>query len=291
MSHRPPTTVVNNPTTAILLVYYPDYAKRSELEFLKFLSSLPGTYRLVVVNNNPDISYETHRDIHVVQGVNTLREFSGWDAGLEYCESRGWLNEGGIFIFANDTFCHHNKFATISKFCFRSAFERAIRKPDSALMVGEKFRLGLPYCIDGMKSDAWISTYLFALTAPLIRKIRRFSPPDSLVNYYSRNAEKMRLSDRVSDNLARHIEGWLGGQQRTRWNGLDCFTENTLTNVMGKANSIICEKRLSALVQKEGGMLVGAFDSLPLRKLRYLDAIVPKLRALVSGKTPTSHRE
>ena len=169
-----------------LLVYYPDYMNLAVRRFESVISQLDADHVVLVIENAPmpRLAPARTRTI-VIQGDNSLREFSGWMAGVRYCEAQGWLDANPLLIFANDTFCHHNKFGLVTKRAFASSFRKLLRARSHAMIAGELQGGAYELSILGHACKSWISTYLFAMTTPLLRRIVSFVPPidmDSFLN-------------------------------------------------------------------------------------------------------------
>lgn len=267
--------------TGILLTYYPSYFDEAVSRFRAYLEGFPGTRSLVIVHNGPERQPREITDAVLIPGNNACREFSGWETGLAYCRSAGILDISDFVVFANDTFCHHNKFGPISRTAFRRSFQAAMAIRDEPVMVGETFSLGLPFSISGLTSDEWVATYLFGMNRCLLDRISALTPDCSLNNFYLQEDGRLRFSDLVSCNLARHIEHWLSPDNKTHWRGLADDHDWDLRELQGKANAILCEKYLAAHVCECGGTLLNVFNSPRVRFLRKLEAIGPRLDALL----------
>ena len=265
-------------TTGILLAYYPPYFNEAVRQFNRLLETLPGRYSIVVVNNGPAPGQPGRDHVVVISGDNSTREFSGWDAGVEHCRRNGLLEDSDLVVFANDTSCHHNKFGPFTQSAFRRALRRLLEAPHEPVAAGEIHALGKPFVIDGLTSDRWIATYLFGLSRAAMLRLGCLTPPRPLRDFYC-EPEPGRLkfaSDVVSPNLARHIEDWLLGSGNTRWPGNAAIGARTLAQLRGKADSVLCEKHLSARLLANGGSLVDVFGSPVLRHLRRIEAIAKR---------------
>lgn len=268
--------------TGILLTYYPSYFEKAVKQFNALLRSLPGKHSLVVVHNGPGLK-SVRAGLEILAGNNSHREFSGWEVGLDYCRRNGLIEQSDLVVFANDTFCHHNKFGPLTRFTFRKALRRLLRDPSTPALAGEVHRLGKPYCIDGLVCDRWVATYLFGMSHALVAQLDRLTPATPMTDFYQQQTDKLEFSDLVSPNLARHIEQWLTGSGATRWKGAAAGEAQTLAQLQGKANSVLCEKYLTARALSSGGKLSDVFASAALRQLRRLEALPSKL-ALLLGR-------
>ena len=276
-------------TTGILLTYYEPYVDHALARFKALLQSLPGRHDVLVVHNGPGGAALSQRvGLQVIDGDNSLREFSGWDVGLEHCRRNGLLEQSDAVVFANDTFCHHNKFGPVTQFAFRQALRRLLRAPAAPVLTGEVHALGKPYQIDGLICDRWVATYLFGISSGLLQRLGRLTPETSIADFYRpkpghcSDDDLLEFSDLVSPNLALHVERWLMGDGITRWQGSSSIDgARTLATVQGKANSVLCEKHLTSRAIALGGTLTNVFSSPVMRQARRLETLPEKLAALM----------
>ena len=267
----------------ILLLYYPPYATEAIQRFVAILNAISADNVLVIVKNqNFDLPVPIAHtgSVHLIDGDNSLREFSGWQAGLDYCRQHAILRKDAVLVLANDTFCHHNKFGPITQLAFVWSFKRLFRKPDQLAMSGEMFGSAATFNIAGLTYSHWVSSYLFAITAPLVDKLGRLTPPFDLNLCFTQQAEPDRfMTGPLSLNLTRHIAAWLFGQgSSAKWKESQALSPLNQPQFIGKAKSILCEMYLSANVESVGGKLVCVFDSNFVRQLRRLERLLPKYR-------------
>lgn len=266
--------------TGILLQYYEPYLEQAVAQFDALLRTLPGRHSVVVVRNGPARRTPSIPGIEVIAGDNSLHEFSGWEAGLAHCRANGLVDRSDLLVFANDTFCYHNKFGPLTRFAFRRGLRGLLQAPSAPALAGEVHRLGKPYLIDGLECDRWVATYLFGMSRGLLQHMRRLTPSTPMADFYRDDAGKIGFSDRISPNLAEHVEQWLTGSGRTRWQGTATGEPRTLGKLQGKANSVLCEKYLTARALDHGAVLSDVFASTGLRQLRRIEALPTKLNAL-----------
>lgn len=273
-------------TTGVLLTYYRPYVDEAVRQFESLLRSLPGSHSMVIVHNGPDQLENDSSVPDALVGDNSQREFSGWEVGLAHCRRNGLLEKSDLLVFANDTFCHHNKSGPVTRFAFRRALGRLLESPSTPLMTGEIHALGKPFSIDGLEADRWVATYLFGMSRGMTRRLERLTPASPMNDFYRRDeAGTLGFSDRISPNLARHVEHWLLGSGQTRWQGVPSTGARTLAQLQGKANSVLCEKYLSAYALARGATLLDVFASAPLRQFRRIEALPKKLAALSGGRS------
>ena len=274
-------TEPSNRLVGILLLYYPSYATEAICRFVAILNATRADNVLVIVKNQNfvlPVPVARTGAVHLIEGDNALREFSGWQVGLDFCRKHEILRKDSILVFANDTFCHHNKFGPVTQLSFVWSFKRLLGKPDQLAMSGEMFGSTAAFSMGGLTYSHWVSSYLFAITAPLVDRLGQLTPPFDLDSCFTQQAEPARfMTGPVSANLARHIAAWLFGQgTRTRWKESQPLSAQNQLQFIGKAKSILCEMYLSAHVESVGGKLVSVFQSGFLRQLRRVERLLPR---------------
>lgn len=273
----------------ILLLYYPEYSVHAVSMFSRFLKSVSPNFGILIVTNR-NLTIAPHRDVMaVIPGDNALREFSGWNAGLKYGQQNDLIRNCNLMVFANDTFCHHNKFGLLTQAAFRDSFRKIMNEPRTPMMAGEEFFLGKPYALNGLSSKSWICTYLFAWNRAALEYIPSLTPPTAMEIYYSKNnLGEVIFSDLVSENLAKHIVSWLTGSGKTIWRGVGTKGGNGLGSLQGKANSILCEKYLSAVAVSKGVLLVDVFPKKYWKRLRLIESFSEKCRKWLGREGPSA---
>jgi hypothetical protein len=272
------------PVLGVYLAYYEKYAEAGAGMFKQFLMRLDRNAELIVVCNGDVFCQLRDFPAHVINGNNVLREFSGWESGLDFARAIGLDLDSHLLVFANDTFCHHNNFGPISQFAFRNAFRRLINRPESDGLVGEKWQFNGEYEVDGVKADRWVATYLFALSGSTLKKIGSMSPQLPMKRFYAGNSEQIQFSALLSQNLADHILAWLAGGSSASWKNHANANVSSIEYVKGKINSIICEKALSAKVASAGDELIDVFESRWLQEFRRVETLFNRIAKTVGLK-------
>lgn len=274
----PPQSQQPHRVTGVLLLYYPQYARNAVEVFADFLRSLSEDYGIVIVRNGNVPLAERPDVVAVVDGENALREFSGWNSGLDYFKENIQGEPSELLVFANDTFCHHNRFGVFTRAAFRKTFKAIMNQPAVAAMAGEEFFLGKPYALDGLASKSWICTYLFAWNRSAMAGLGTLTPQTPIESFYARNERgELVFSERVSENLSKHIVSWLTGSTSTSWKGVGATGASGLEKLQGKANSILCEKYLSASAVSRGVRLVNVFPGESWKRLRRVESLIEKI--------------
>lgn len=261
----------------LLVVYYEDYLTSAVTQFESLLAKLSEDYLLIIISNNTTLSSSSYSDrILRLEGDNALREFSAWDKGLAYCRSHQLLADDGLLVLANDTFCHHNHFGFITRRAFTSAFRGLMRKPNEPIIAGEIHTFGSDFHILGKPSSSWVSTYLFGMTAELVRRLDHFTPETDMDSFFTGQSEDDFIGGPISKTLAEHIQRWLfSPEQKNSWYKASHFDHSNRNSYVGKAKSILCEKFLSAEVNSVGGQMYSIFSNPIVRKARKIEKFVP----------------
>lgn len=264
----------------ILLVYYDHFASTAIRRFTKLVQSVASNSRVIVVFNGATPPPDPAPGVVHVAGDNSLREFSGWDRGLATATELGFLRDAKLAIFANDTFCFHNKFGPITRRCFRSAFRKVLADPGGLSMAGECFELGGQASIRGLQFDTWMSTYLFGVSQPLLLQLGQISPDFDMDLLVRKTASGgVELTSEISPNMVRYLERWMGldGESGTVWYGVHAGKASSADQRIGKLRSILAEKYLTALCRSRGATVIDVFPSATLKQLRRIDRIIGDL--------------
>ncbi len=258
----------------ILLAYYDRHIPGAVREFQALMADVSAGSPVIVVFNGAQQPEGLPPHLIVVRGDNSLREFSGWQAGLARARELGLIAPATLLVLANDTFCHHRPFGPVSRLVFAHAFRRMLYQRRSRLYAGETFRLGAPCSLAGKPVEQWVSTYLFAMSGPLVSALDSLLPPFDLQTCFAPESEPDRfLTGPVSDDLRRHIEGWLFGKSRAAWYGARELTAETRQGLVGKCKSILCEVHLAAAAREQGATLVPVAGPRLMGLARRLDAL------------------
>jgi hypothetical protein len=268
-----PSGYGKRPVVGIYLAYYEAYGIEGINRFRSFLYSVDPEAALIVVCNGGIFNTLRELPINVVEGDNELREFSGWASGLSYAMSIGVNLEECLAIFANDTFCHHNNFGLLSRWAFARVFRQMRGNVVRQGMAGEVWQFGEKYRIDGLSADRWVATYLFALSGGMVAKVRSMRPKSAIEDFYIPDPTKLVFSGLLSKNLAERLSSWLFGQGGAQWKNHAHANLSEKKSAQGKANSIICEKYMSAKVKALGGEIIDVFASPAVRELRRLETL------------------
>ncbi len=258
----------------VLVTYYPAYRDRAIKELNRLLEPLPGKVHLVIVDNGANARATSHTPTtSTIVGDNSKREFSGYQLGLDTLRKQGALHDAGLVVFANDTFCHHNKFGPVTRHLWRRAFRQSLDARADTL-IGDRWPFHGSYEILGMKSNAWISTYLFALSGAALSRLPAFCP--SIANLpVDPTVAELFDAYQASPSLRQHIESWMARHESIFVRRV-ALHENASegqvdTFLAGKVHAILLEKAFAAGCTSSGLRLETPFSSQPWSWFRRLE--------------------
>ena len=252
----------------ILLIYYDDYTWRAIEKFIQIVEQLAENIEVVVVNNAQPGFWEAERAKCVeIGGDNRVREFTGWDRGIQYIAAHRAIREEDFFVFANDTFCFHREWHASSARRFIRAVA-GLQARGGEGMCGEVNGFGKGFQLLGMDADRWISTYLFGATGSyIINSGCRLSLGERELSSLVRGIVDDRIlwGEAVDRNLQEHLQAWLfPPPDDSGWHGAKGKDNEAK---LQKLRAILNEKYLSAACRKRGGIMM---DSGAPRWLRLL---------------------
>lgn len=241
----------------ILLIYY-DNCERLALEkFFDIVGRLGKEYEVVAINNaNPGVWVTEHKKYAEIGGDNRVREFSGWDRGIQYIKSRTSIREEDFFVFGNDTFCSHRDWHAVIKRRFIKSVKK-LRAQEGAGICGEVNSFGESFELIGLRADNWVSTYLFGATGSyLMNSDYRLSLTERELSLMVQDIKKGQViwKDVVDPNLQAHIQQWLFPTEGAEgWYGAEAESDEIK---LQKLRAILNEKYISAKCYNLKGSVV-----------------------------------
>lgn len=273
----------------IVAVYYKHY-------FRRVLKEIDTIYRdfnpnIIFINNNEDnkiINYSSVSDnIRYIQGSNSSGEFSAWDEGVAYVVSNYVIDNEDVFVFLNDTFCHHRLFTFIDRYVYRQAMlitsEYEIR--------GELNKSIEKLEVNDTNLNGWISSYYFCCRWQSVKLLLPFSKAANLENNVKIKIKEDLLNHTVkipifSSGLNAHLTKWLFPQGSRGWQGK---SKNTNCDILFfKLQAIINEKLLSYTAIEKNIKIKGIYESWILKYYNFyrykLYNFVRKLKAFIKSQ-------
>lgn len=248
----------------ILVGYYPQYARSSTRVFAELVSKIAPERELWFVDNSAGglaapVGYRR------VPGDNRVQEFTAWDAGLLQQATLSSASDDDIVVIANDTFCNHHDFSVVDRYFFLRQLRLRLIVQDGSAIVGEvNFVRGKSFQILGLKSERWISTYLFAARARELKALQPLAIDEAqLLELVNDCHEPARFFAAALDPaLAEFSKQWLfdPGARQAWYKAQPLLPENQ-SIMYRKARAMLCEQYLSARATAMGFDLVHSHGS------------------------------
>lgn len=241
----------------ILLCYYPEYFKKALGLYRKMLKAFPELQLFIIDNSVEKVICKEHPNLMILEGDNTLGEFSGWQKAIDQIMLNKLVNSNDTFIFANDTANTHRCFTFIDHWLFR----RAIKNNQVNSLVGEINSSKKYFTIKGVNFNQWASTYLFSLSgAYFLKNNGCIIPTDIILPIVDKvEAGKIIFSHQIDNVLSQHINTWLFPSKAKK--GWYASTTASAELVRHKATMIVLEKALSWKAQCLGFTVVSLYNS------------------------------
>ena len=248
--------------TWLVLVAFGPTHERPALELL--LATLhrvrPGTpIRTVVVDNARagGADLEIDRGVTRISGDNTLREFSGWDRGLEWLERRFGPAPDSLIVLANDTVARPEKRQYVG-----SGFSRTIADCSIDALAGWVDEYPRPIELFGLVMRQWVDTSLVIASWRTLTALRPLARPiDDEAVFGSDSRHFFREPSPLSENYRTYLKTYFFGEQIDRdfvhgWYAQAPLAEHNFDAFKGKLRSVFCEHLLSARARAHGIPLV-----------------------------------
>jgi hypothetical protein len=272
----------NPPETApfaLFLVGYTADKTRAALRFCDHAFRGFDIAHRVLVDNRPQELRALRdewqrRGWQIVEGSNTLHEFSGWQEGLDALAMRNTRPLHTLFL--NDTVVSHRFFSAWRLLALRIAL--ATMDADCERLVGFTHPANLAngvHSIDGREFERWVSTYCFALSARALDRLdRRILDTEAAERYVpGGEVEERFLSDALSHALHLHYRWWLfrSSVRSSGWYRSEPLNAATSARLVNKARCMLLEQLLSLRCEDLGIEVVDPFDRHPA--FEFLDRV------------------
>lgn len=231
------------------------------ISFLKGLaerfSYLSSTPLYIVVDNSIDVHCFSD-GIYYVPSGNEYREFSGWEAGLNYARNHCGVKDSA-FIFSNETFITHRVFDLPLRNAFLTCFQSAILSNDAIICGDVDIIHSDPPYFFSSTFNRYVSTYLMCINTKGMEEVDTFLNPDEL-NLLFNNTPNLDsvLNKSLSfykTDYAEYLEGHLYRfdiKNRYRWYGAQKLTIDNYKKLKLKLMSVIIEHYITqSLVAKD----------------------------------------
>ncbi len=239
-----------------------EYTAAYRHHFLRMLArsranELFGDIRLLIVDNAlkcAPIVADPFPSSECLSGDNRIREFSGWDAGLDHLRTLGVRPR--VVVFSNDTICRHHWMPVwrFNRFLCDVSTRLSMNGP---ILHGEAESL-LPFPLSAPWGNqmSWVATYLFAMSGSALERIPRCSLPPEFVEFVDPSVEHGSLfRDSSVYSLFQRVDAWLIRQRRSRrhnWYKAEPLTVGSMPALAGKARAVLSELYLTHLALTRG---------------------------------------
>lgn len=220
--------------------------------FRQFLPNVPVTHVLV---QNDQASYRENHELFDLSllGDQSVFDFSGWDAGLKVLRDKGFLKEGDMLAFSNDSF-------------FRTTGEKFL-----SYLTPELYENADPYdsvfgYVDDFPKKArigefeyqnWIRTCLFFIPYKFISKVGTLTTPLEYSQFFASDPKLFWTDTEIlSTTFKKYIGSWLFGwedssfpEYKLHWKSHALPNENNFDFFKSKALTIISEHQLTARIR------------------------------------------
>jgi hypothetical protein len=208
-----------------------------------------ATLRTTVVDNAaPEPSASAiDQDVDRVGGDNSLREFSGWERGIEYVERRHAPQPDAVFVLANDTVARADKHERVAAL----AADRVAAASRGAL-VGWVDEYPRPVELFGLTFRQWIDTSLVIAGRATLAALRPLARPFADDELFSTDWRRVfREPSPLSDNYRQYLKTYFLGAPAVEefnhgWYAQEGMTPTNFDAFKMKLRCVFCEHLLGA---------------------------------------------
>lgn len=242
---------------------YVEFTDRFQQDGLDILTPwvsrvLPGLSAEFLAVDNAlagDIEVSVEENVTLVSGDNSSREFSGLDRGVAWFAANRNLNDGDVFVLANDTF--HRSYGT--DYLDRFSPNKVRRSLARGRIVGYVDAYHENVELFGLTLRTWVRTNLLILTYAVLNRLTPLAIPFEDKQVFSnRYPEFFREDAPLSSNYTALLHAWLFGESpegapvKKAWRSHQKLTEENAALLRAKARAILCEHCLSARAHDYG---------------------------------------
>jgi len=219
---------------------------------------LPGLSPEFLVVDNAlagDIEVSVEENVTLVSGDNSSREFSGLDTGVAWFAANRDLNDGDVFVLANDTF--HRSYGTGYLDLFSPNKVRVSLARGRIVGYVDAYHENVE--LFGLTLRTWVRTNLLILTYAALNRLTPLAIPFEDDEVFSnRYPEFFRDDAPLSSNYVALLHAWLFGESpegvpvKKAWRSHQKLTEENAALLRAKARAILCEHYLSARAHDYG---------------------------------------
>jgi hypothetical protein len=271
--------------------YHENYLQPTLRAIEKLSLSLQSPQRVLVSNSkavydnlvagNATIGAHDQLLLHDNSGM----EFGAYQVGVDQLSHRV---DSDWTIVANDTFCIHKNFASVTRGRLLAELANYHEFP---VIIGHIDSLPRSYQLAGFRTNRWIRSNIFAINRAALSalKSRLYYPElDALIN--DSFDQETFFSDSLDPVLRHHLAVWLfRTEPGAHWYGSEPLSSENLHRMIRKARSILYEKYLSAALDHFSAEFVDLNRlSIPQKIIRKLDDKLFDFASQLSFHRPSS---
>jgi hypothetical protein len=225
----------------------------------RFAEDLSGEVKPIFVIVDNSISGVTvSGGEHTISSDNIYREFSGWEAALNYVRRDLEIQDMNL-ILSNDTVLRHRAFDRACYRSFLTGFQLIFNDTEPALCGDiDSIPCSPPFYLNSAVAQ-YASTYLCALNNLALRKLESFIPQEDVFTYLESGINEisvLRAETCLSKSLyGNYLEGQLYVKNKQNiypWYGFEKLTKINYIKLQLKLMSIVIEHSISQKLFERG---------------------------------------
>lgn len=266
---------MSTPVLVIFLVYTDTHQTTGLLRLRQLVERMfaPADIHYLVVDNACKAPLEERLPDGTwrISGDNRCREFSGYDHGMRWFESRMKIDKHAVIVVANDTFdrsygCEY--FAGFTRW-------RARQLVHSRGLLGYMDAFPQQVTALGYPFQSWIRSSLLLMTYATLKRLGPFCVDIDRERLFRNDADEHFFNEvaPLSENYRSFIRTWLFAAPDNAgfdeaWHSKAPLTQDNVAAMRDKAVCILCEHLLSARAWQQGVPLIAVNEAELPRCLR-----------------------
>lgn len=240
---------------------YLQYTDRHQADGLMRLRKIAPTLfphhqlRYLIVDNaiENDFELQVSSDCDRIGGDNRVREFTGYQKGLEWIAGRHPVDDLTPVLFANDTFFRSYGDSYLT--WFRPAVVESALRDRAILGYIDAFPQDVQ--LGALNLREWIRTSFFVLPFATALQLRPFAVELKDEDLFSEDEAFFKNPSPLSENYRDYLRTWLFGESRRpeftqRWHSSALLEASNTRSMQVKTLCILSEHSLSARASAEG---------------------------------------
>jgi hypothetical protein len=270
-----------------LYIVYVQYSSQFLSEGIQYLHFLQKkfigriTSEIVIIDNSlSEVEFNHKLNLNIYPGNNEVREFSGWEAGIQILKKNHPLRNEDVIMICNDSFFrnYHTEWLQL----FKGKHFKYCSKREAIIGWQDVFPKKME--ILGYSAEKWIRTNCFLINYGLLLKTGIMPSSIPLDELFSDDHDEFFKKDiPLSQYYQRYIKAWLFkndpeiNQIIGAWYRSEPIHAENHEFFQRKAITIICEHALSASAESCGGQIIA------INKKIIISRII-RLKRKISGK-------